>query len=65
MKNNLSYYNYGSQFKVGNNGLYSNLGYTNKPANSRIEYGREKCVSFKYEVRQVHIQYFKMSSIFD
>ena len=39
---NLSYYNYGPQFKVGNNGLYANLGYTYKPANSRIEY-RLRC----------------------
>lgn len=39
---NLAYYNYGPQFKVGNNGLYANLGYTYKPAKSRFEY-RLRC----------------------
>ncbi|MCX6222048.1 MAG: hypothetical protein NTZ69_13790 [Bacteroidia bacterium] len=39
---NLEYYNYGQQFKIGNNGLFANFGYTYKPANSRIEY-RLRC----------------------
>ena len=39
---NLEYYNYGQQFRIGNNGLFANFGYTYKPANSRLEY-RLRC----------------------
>ena len=39
---NLAYYNYGAQHSIGNNGLFANLGYTYKPANSRVEY-RLRC----------------------
>lgn len=46
---NLTYYNYGPQFKAGNNGLYANLGYTYKPAKSRMEY-RLRCNNlFNYQ----------------
>ena len=38
----LEYYNYGQHFKIGNNGLFANFGYTYKPANSRLEY-RLRC----------------------
>lgn len=39
---NLAYYNWGQQFKAGNNGFFANLGYTYKPAHSRVEY-RLRC----------------------
>lgn len=52
---NLEYYNYGKQLAVGNNGLFANLGYTYKPANSRLEY-RLRCNNL-FNSRQV-IDYF-------
>ncbi len=59
---NLEYYNYGQQLKLGNNGLFANLGYTYKPANSKLEY-RIRCNNLFNSMQVVDFFYGDISII--